>query len=185
MRINPGRLETDHFTVGRAAGATFCHFPSLSEPVGSKRSQIELKTQSPKFTCPNLSVWTAGSFVLTPAPIGTQHQLLRTCFSRLSRVRPGAETGRPVPKSILIGAPIPYAERPPARNHGEAAGETVTYRLGIALLLFSYLAQDTHTRSQPACGRLRPTSPRLGLARPPSELGDPKPEANDQVLGHR
>ena len=118
MRINPERLETDHFTVGRAAGATFCHFPSLSEPGESKRGQIELKTQSKKFTRTNPSVSSAESLVLTLAPIGTPHQSARTCFSRLPRVRPGAETGRPVPKSILIGAPIPYAERPRAGFHG-------------------------------------------------------------------
>ena len=47
------------------------------------------------------------------------------CFSHLPRARPGAEAGRPVSKSILIGAPIPYAERPPAGIHGEAAGGTV------------------------------------------------------------
>ena len=55
-------------------------------------------------------------------------------------MRPAAETGRPVPKSILIGAPISYAERPSAGNHGEAAGGTV---IPIVLLLRSYLAQDT------------------------------------------
>ena len=60
-------------------------------------------------------------------------------FSRLPRVRPGGEAGRPVPKSILIGAPIPYAERSRAGIHGEAPGRTVN---PIVLLLRSYLAQD-------------------------------------------
>ena len=61
------------------------------------------------------------------------------CLPHLPRMRPGAEAERPVPKSILIGAPIPYAERPSARSHGEAPGRTVT---AIVLLLRSYLAQD-------------------------------------------
>ena len=110
--IIPSGSKRTIFIVGRAAGGTFAHFPSLSEPGGSKRSRIELKTQSQIVTRPNLSVWTAESFVLTPAPVGTQRQQPQTRFSRLPRVRPGAETGRPVPKSILIGDPIPYAERP-------------------------------------------------------------------------
>ena len=63
----------------------------------------------------------------------------RACFSRLPRMRPGGEAGRPVSKSILIGAPIPYAERPSAGFRGEAPGRTVE---PIVLLLRSYLAQD-------------------------------------------
>ena len=63
----------------------------------------------------------------------------RARFSRLPRVRPGAETGRFILKSILIGAPIPYAERPSAGHHGEAAGGTAE---PTVLLLRSYLAQD-------------------------------------------
>ena len=110
--IIPSGSKRTIFIVGRAAGGTFAHFPSLSEPGGSKRSRIELKTQSQIPSHSNLSVWTAESFVLTPAPVGTQRQQPRTPFSRLPRVRPGGETGRPVPKSILIGAPIPYVERP-------------------------------------------------------------------------
>ncbi len=121
-RINSERLETDNSPYRMSGLGNFLSPFVPSEPGGSKRSQNELKTQSHLRTRPNLSVWAAGSFVLTPAPVGTQHQLPRTCFSRLPRVRPGAETGRPVPKSILIGAPIPYAERPPAGNHGELLG---------------------------------------------------------------
>ncbi len=109
--IIPSGSKRTIFIVGRAAGGTFAHFPSLSEPGGSKRSRIELKTQSKMSTRPNLSVWTAESFVLTPAPVGTQQQQPLLLFRALPRVRPGGETGRPVPKSILIGAPIPYAER--------------------------------------------------------------------------
>ena len=72
-------------------------------------------------------------------PIGMLRQFPRARFSRLPRVRPGAEAGRPVSKSILIGAPIPYAERSRAGIHGEAPGRTVN---PIVLLLRSYLAQD-------------------------------------------
>ena len=55
-------------------------------------------------------------------PIGMLRQFPRARFSRLPRVRPGAEAGRPVSKSILIGAPIPYAERSRAGIHGELRG---------------------------------------------------------------
>jgi hypothetical protein len=122
MRINPERLETDRFHRRVSGRITFCHLFSLSEPVGAKSGQIELKTQNPNCTRRDRSVSTAGSFVLTPAPIGMDRQSPWSCFSRLPRVRPAAETGRPVSKSILIGAPIPYAERPSARSHGELLG---------------------------------------------------------------
>ena len=118
MRINSGRLETDHFHCREGGRSHFLHLPSLSGPVGSKRSQIELKTQNKSCARRDLSVWTAESFVLTLAPIGMDPQHPWSFFPHLPRTRPGAETRRPVSKSILIGAPIPYAERPPDRNHG-------------------------------------------------------------------
>ena len=55
MRINPERLETDHFHRRVSGRITFCHLFSLSEPVGAKSGQIELKTQNKmihKETCP-------------------------------------------------------------------------------------------------------------------------------------
>jgi len=58
----------------------------------------------------------------------------RACFSRLPRVRPGAEAGRPVSKSILIGAPIPYAERLSAGFPGGTRP--------VCEVLLCYLAQD-------------------------------------------
>ena len=119
MRINSERPETDNLHRRVSGQITFCHLPSLSEPGGAKSSQIELKTQNEIYTPRDWSVSTAGSFVLTPAPIGTECQSARACFSRLPRVRPCAETGRPVSKSILIGAPIPYAERSRAGSCGE------------------------------------------------------------------
>ncbi len=104
MRINPERLETDHFHCRVSRRITFCNLLSLPEPAGAKSCQIEFKTQSPNCTRRDLSIDTAGSFVLTPAPIGMDRQSAYACFSRLPCVRPCAETGRPVSKSILIGA---------------------------------------------------------------------------------
>ncbi len=122
MRINSERPETDNFHRRVSGRITFCHLFSLSEPVGAKSSQIESKTQNEKGTPRDWSVSTTGSFILTPAPIGMDRQSADARFSRLPRVRPCAEAGRPVSKSILIGASIPYAERPSAGSHGELLG---------------------------------------------------------------
>jgi len=46
MRINSERLETDRFHRRVSGRITFCHLFSLSEPVGAKSGQIELKTQN-------------------------------------------------------------------------------------------------------------------------------------------
>ena len=46
-------------------------------------------------------------------------------FSHLPATGPAPESGKAGPKSILIGAPIPYAERSRAGNHGELLGGTV------------------------------------------------------------
>ena len=67
-------------------------------------------------------------------PIGMLRQFPRARFSRLPRVRPGAEAGRPVPKSILIGAPIPYAERLSAGFPGGTRP--------VCEVLLCYLARD-------------------------------------------
>jgi hypothetical protein len=46
MRITPERLETDRFHRRVNGRITFCNLFSLSEPVGAKSGQIELKTQN-------------------------------------------------------------------------------------------------------------------------------------------
>ncbi len=122
MRINSERLETDHFHRRVSGRITFCHLFSLPEPVGAKTCQIKLKIQSPDLRRRDLSVSTAESFVLMPAPIGMDRQQPGSFSSHLPRTRPAAVTGRAVAKSILIGTPIPYAERSRAGNHGEPLG---------------------------------------------------------------
>ena len=138
MRINPERLETDHFHRRVSGRITFCHLFSLSEPVGAKSGQIELKTQNGIYSPRDRSVSSTESLVWAPAPIGIENQHPRACFSRLPRVRPGGEAGRPVSKSILIGASIPYAERLSAGFPGGTRP--------VCEVLLCYLAQDTHTR---------------------------------------
>jgi hypothetical protein len=131
---NSERPKTDHFHRRVSGRITFCHLFSVSEPVGAKTCQIELKIQSPDLRRRDLSVSTAESFVLTPAPIGKDRQFPRACFSRLPRTRPGAEAGRHISKSILIGAPIPYAERPSAGSCGEPLGDRRTHSFTAALV---------------------------------------------------
>jgi len=114
--------KTDHFHCRASGRGHFLSAFSLSEPAGSKRSRTDLKSQNEKGRTRDLSVSTAESLVAELVPIGMERQQPRKCFSHFPRTRPGAEAGRPVSKSILIGAPIPYAERPPAGIHGEAAG---------------------------------------------------------------
>ena len=145
MRINSERLETDSFHRRVSSRITFCQPFSPSEPVGAKSSQIELEIQTQKYTRRDLSVSTTESFVLELVLIGMDRQSPRTRFSHLPRTRPGAEAGRAVPKSILIGEPIPYAERSRAGVRGELLGGTAA---PIVLLLRSYLAQESSGISQ-------------------------------------
>ncbi len=46
MRINSERPETDRFHRRVSGRDTSCNILSLSEPVGAKSGQIELKTQN-------------------------------------------------------------------------------------------------------------------------------------------
>ena len=88
-------------------------------PGGSQRGQVEMEIQNRKTTRRDLSDFTTESFVWTLVPIGMEYQSSPRVLSHLPATQPSAESRRPGFKSILIGAPIPYAERPSARSHGE------------------------------------------------------------------
>ena len=138
-----------------------------SEPVGAQKRPDRLKNSKLLQRQRDISVCTAGSFVLQEVPIGTRNPFPRACFSRLPRTCPHAETGRSVSKSILIGAPIPYAERPLAGFRGELQGgprffQSTVYSLqttvySVQLQSTVYSLQPTVYSLQSAVYRLQST----------------------------
>ena len=81
--------------------------------------------------------------------VGSNRDVTKICLNFLSHLPATqfrAESRRPGPKGILIGAPIPYTERPSAGFHGEDHG---TPSLTTALLpRTGYLHTSSHHRTE-------------------------------------
>ena len=103
---------------GRERGAR-ARARTTPEPWLRKGGQNDLKAQSRAGPRSALSVWTAESLVLKPAPIGTDSHLARSFFVLLAVAYARAETSRADFTMVSIGSRIPHAEGGWERFPGE------------------------------------------------------------------
>ena len=114
-------LQTDRFCCWMDPLFSLSHFSSQGEPKGARlrwKFKIASNTYRPLYSCNRKSCLRVGSNrdgILMSSEV----------FSHISATQFRAESRRPGSKSILIGAPFPYAERSRAGFYGELTVESI------------------------------------------------------------